>query len=738
MLECDLHQTGKESPKALLMKPFGAWVAWGILAGFGDGIAFAQTPERTIGAYQKLADSSIGDQVRGKVVFENRQKAGCIVCHSVDGSRTGVGPDLASIGFKYDRKRLVESVLEPSKMIADGYGTTLVATDSGQIFSGVLQRVTDRFVELKTTESRIVRVPHGDIAEQRQGTISLMPEGIHTTIPPEEFVDLIAYLESLRASVGLPVHSAGFLDDVPLARKPVAFKPFFPSEIWFDHPVAMVPLPNNPDQFVVAEQGGKCWRISKPSGSKELLLDISSQVRVGGATGLLGFVLHPRFPKDPRVFLKYQINDKGRITTIVEERQWSTNSQTVCELVSPREIFRIIGSTQDHNGGSIAFGPDSMLYVGMGDSGPQRDPEGHGQDLKTLLGKILRVDINGKDKDLPYRIPEDNPFLEHSTARKEIWALGFREPWRISFDSKTKDLWVGDVGQDRFEEIAIVRKGENHGWNVYEGFAEFSNQFRSKDTKFVPPIVSYPRSLGVSVTGGHVYRGKRSPQFEGWYLFGDFESRRTWGLRENNRKLVQCVELGQAPGRIVSFAENSDGELLILGFDDGIIRWLDLTKADPTPTKRTVIAATGERNPVLWRYTQKSPDSDWMKSDFNDKDWQVGPAGFGSIGTPGGIIRTDWRSSDIWLRREFTANLSNNPNGKPSKPILRLHHDEDVEIYINGVLAARANRWTSGYVDLPISDAAIQAIRNGTNCLAVHCHQKTGGQYIDVGILDSR
>ena len=379
-----------------------------------------------------------------------------------------------------------------------------------------------------------------------------------------------------------------------------------------------------------------------------------------------------------------------------------------------------------------------MLYVGMGDSGPQRDPEGHGQDLKTLLGKILRVDINGKDKDLPYRIPEDNPFLEHSTARKEIWALGFREPWRISFDSKTKDLWVGDVGQDRFEEIAIVRKGENHGWNVYEGFAEFSNQFRSKDTKFVPPIVSYPRSLGVSVTGGHVYRGKRSPQFEGWYLFGDFESRRIWGLRENNRKLVQCVELGQAPGRIVSFAENSDGELLILGFDDGIIRWLDLTKADPTPTKRTVIAATGERNPVLWRYTQKSPDSDWMKSDFNDKDWQVGPAGFGSIGTPGGIIRTDWRSSDIWVRREFTANLSNNPNGKPSKPILRLHHDEDVEIYINGVLAARANRWTSGYVDLPISDAAIQAIRNGTNCLAVHCHQKTGGQYIDVGILDSR
>ena len=720
------------------MKPFGAWIVMGILTLIGDGVAFAQAPERTIALYQKLADSTVGDHVRGKVVFENRQKAGCISCHSVDGSRTGVGPDLASIGFKYDRKRLVESVLEPSKMIADGYGTTLIATDAGQVFNGVLHRVTDRFVELKTTESRIVRVPLDQIVEQRQGTISLMPEGINTTISAEEFVDLIAYLETLRASALLPIHSAGFLEDVPLARKPVAFKPFFRSELRFDHPVAIAPLPNNHDQFVVAEQGGKCWLVSKQTSSKELLLDISSRVRVGGATGLLGIVLHPRFPKDPRVFLKYQINDKGRITTIVEERQWGANSQTGRELVSPRELLRIVGSTQDHNGGSIAFGPDSMLYVGMGDSGPQRDPEGHGQDLTTLLGKILRVDIDGKDKDLPYRIPGDNPFHEHPTARKEIWALGFREPWRISFDSQTKDLWVGDVGQDRFEEVAIVRKGENHGWNVYEGFAGFSNQFRPKETKFVPPIVSYPRSLGVSVTGGYVYRGKRAPQFEGCYIFGDFESRRIWALREKDRKLVQCVELGHAPGRIVSFAENSDGELLILGFDDGIIRWLDLMEADPSPTKRPVIAETGERNPVLWRYTRKAPENNWMNGDFNDKTWQVGPSGFGSVGTPGGVIRTDWRTPDIWLRREFTVNPGNDPNGKPLKPILRLHHDEDVEIYINGVLAARANRWTSGYVDLPISDAATKAIRNGINCLAVHCHQNTGGQYIDVGILDSR
>jgi putative heme-binding domain-containing protein len=709
---------------------------WAIAVWFSNSVAVGQSDVRSKELYQRHAESHTGDASRGKQVFENRDKAGCNKCHTVDGNRTGVGPDLASIGFKYERGRLIESILEPSKMIADGYSTTILATDSGKVHTGILQRVTGTFIELKDAESKTTQIPLSEIEEQQQSNISIMPLNVHTLLTPEEFTDLITYLGSLRAASSAKINASGFVEETPFARRTPGLKPRFDLGLRFDHPVAIVPVPKEPERFVIVEQAGGCWIAETTSGkSPKPLLDISSQVRLGGATGLLGFLFHPRFPDDRRVFLKYQIADRGRIVTIVEERKWSSAETGQPVVDSPRELFRIVGSTQDHNGGSLAFGPDGMLYIGMGDSGPQRDPEGHAQDLKTLLGKLLRVDIDRRTGDLPYAIPADNPFVDHPTARKEIWALGFREPWRISFDSKTTDLWVGDVGQDRFEEVSIVRKGENCGWNVIEGFANFSDRFRSPESNFVAPIVSYPRQLGVSVTGGYVYRGKRAPQLEGWYVFGDFESRRIWALRQENRKLAQIVELGRAPSRIVSFAEQADGELVIVGFDDGIVRQLDLASADISPLRRHAIAETAEQVSVSWRYTRKTPGRDWEKVDFDGNDWNVGPAGFGTVGTPSSVVRTDWNTADIWLRREFTVRHQIAEN---SNIVLRLHHDEDVEVYINGVLAAQANRWTTGYIEVPINAAAKAAIREESNCLAVHCHQNGGGQYIDVGIVELR
>ncbi len=705
---------------------------WLVTAGCWTSIATAQSNEASKESYRKFAETEAGDANRGKVVFENRAKAACIKCHTVDGSRTGVGPDLANIGVKFERDRLVESLLEPSKMIADGFSTTMVQTGAGQAYSGVLQRVTSDFIELKDAESKTIRLQLSEIEEQRQSTLSLMPQDIFATMTANEFVDVIAYTQSLRGTYSRRIDAAGFVDDAPLARKPLALPPRLDNLV-FDHPVAILPIPKQPNGFVVAEHAGKCWVVNPASTNpKELLLDLSSQIRFGGATGLLGFAFHPLFPEDNRAFLKFQINEGGRIVTIVEERQWNL-VDSKATLANNRILMRITGSTQDHNGGSIAFGPDNMLYIGMGDSGPQRDPEGHGQDLKTLLGKVMRIDIDHRSDDLPYAIPKDNPFVDHPSARKEIWAYGFREPWRISFDSETKDLWVGDVGQDRYEEVSIVRKGENLGWNVYEGFSDFSNQYRRQDASFVQPIMSYPRSLGVSVTGGYVYRGHLAPKFVGWYVFGDFESRRIWAVRQENRVMVEVVELGRAPSRIVSFAEQPDGELLVVGFDDGVIRQLDLTKVDATPMRRHVLTETAERSPVLWRYTRSMPTGDWTQSTYDDHEWKVGPAGFGTVGTPGSVVRTDWNSSDIWLRREFTSPHS---IAESTNAFLRLHHDEDVEVYINGVLAVRAGRWTSGYVDVPMEAAAKTAIRKGTNNLAVHCHQNSGGQYVDVGIIE--
>lgn len=379
-------------------------------------------------------------------------------------------------------------------------------------------------------------------------------------------------------------------------------------------------------------------------------------------------------------------------------------------------------------------GPTPYLYVGMGDTGPQRDPQGHGQDLKLLLAKILRIDVDRAEGDQPYGIPRDNPFVGREGARPEIWAYGFREPWRFTFDRETKEMWVGDVGQDQYEEVAMVRAGENHGWNVYEGFNQFSDRFRSASASYVSPVLSYSHRQGVSVTGGYVYRGKRAAQLRGWYVFGDFESRRVWALQHANGKLVRVVEIGRFPTRLVSFAEDPEGELYGVGYDSGEVFRLDLSPVDPRPLEVRTVAETSERAPVLWRYTVTEPPGDWLQPGFDDSSWSQGPGGFGTRGTPGAVVRTEWRTRNIWLRRSF--NLGTNAVSAAQSLGLRLHHDEDVEIYLNGKEITRQQRWTSGYTELPLDGAAVKVLRPGNNVMAIHCRQNTGGQYIDAGLVE--
>jgi glucose/arabinose dehydrogenase len=235
-------------------------------------------------------------------------------------------------------------------------------------------------------------------------------------------------------------------------------------------------------------------------------------------------------------------------------------------------------SSANHYGGGFLFGPDGYLYVGMGDSGPQEDPHGHGQDTAHLLGKILRIDVDHVADGNPYSIPRDNPFTHTRDVRPEIWATGLREPWRFSFDPETHDLWVGDVGQDRYEEVDIVRKGENFGWNVYEGFEPFSNRYRKPGAEYISPVFAYGRKFGVSVTGGYVYRHDRRSRFYGVYVFGDYQSRRIWGLTQKNRTLNKVRQIGMAPERIVSFARDQQGELYLVGYE-GTIYKMDFSDA---------------------------------------------------------------------------------------------------------------------------------------------------------------
>ena len=237
----------------------------------------------------------------------------------------------------------------------------------------------------------------------------------------------------------------------------------------------------------------------------------------------------------------------------------------------------------NHNGGCCAFGPDGYLYTAFGDGGPQKDPPGFAQDLTVLHGAMVRIDVDSPpDPGLPYAIPADNPFRAAHAAdpavRPEIYAHGFREPWRFSFDPAGGDLYVGDVGQARWEEICLVNAGENHGWNVLEAFEPFSEEYRREDAVYTPPLFAYPHGLGFSVTGGRVYRGTAAPGFDGVYVFGDFNTRRVWGLRQSGGKLQSVRELAAAPGGIASFGVDHAGELLLVAYD-GTIYQVDLSAA---------------------------------------------------------------------------------------------------------------------------------------------------------------
>jgi putative heme-binding domain-containing protein len=676
-------------------------------------------------AFEHHAMEHSGDAGRGRVVF-NAAGSMCASCHSIDGSGGKVGPDLGAIGDKFGKRDLIRSVLEPAATVAVGYGTTTIRTKDGQSRVGVIKSSGAEVVELMGVDGVVVKVPAGEIASQSTADVSLMPAGLHAAMGLEGFTDLIAYLESLRAATGggLP----GSPERIPLASRPAELVPL--SATAFDHPTWFGWIPGRgTDAALVLEHAGRIWRLDqKGKESRELVLDLRGVVRQGGATGLLGMDFHPGYGMNRRYFLKYQVVEDGVISTVIEERAMRADRDV--DSGNPgRQLLKIRSVTQDHNGGSIGFGPDGFLYFGMGDTGPQRDPQGHGQDMSMLLGKLMRIDVDGRDAGLGYAVPADNPFVGKEGIRPEIWASGFREPYRLSWDSKTGDLWVGDVGQDRIEEVSIVRRGENHGWNVYEGHQPFSERFRRTGETYVPPVMSYSHRHGVSVTGGHVYRGTKAPRLEGWYVFGDYESRRIWALTQRDRQLGQVVEIARAPTRITAFARDPDGELYGVGFNDGMIYRLALEGVDPRPLETRVVAETSERTPVSWRVRAERPAAEWSGESFDDSAWRVAPGGFGSEGTPGGVIRSDWRGADLWLRREFQ--VAPDLAAAAGDLLLRLHHDEDVEVFLNGREVLHRQGWTREYIDERIE----AALKPGRNVLAIHCHQNGGGQFIDAGLL---
>jgi len=258
---------------------------------------------------------------------------------------------------------------------------------------------------------------------------------------------------------------------------------------------------------------------------------------------------------------------------VVSQFQTRADDPNRADPDSERVILEVEQPWGNHNGSTVLFGPDGYLYISLGDGGAANDPLGSGQDLSTLLGTILRIDVDRQDDGRAYAIPADNPFVHRPGARGEIWAWGLRNVWRMSFDRETGDLWAGDVGQNRWEEIDLITKGGNYGWNIREGRHAFKAAASAE--ALIDPVVEYPQRrgreiIGLSVTGGYVYRGDRLAGLRGAYIYGDYVTGRIWALRYADGEVLAHREIytPSTPVYIASFGEGPDGELYICGFDN--------------------------------------------------------------------------------------------------------------------------------------------------------------------------
>jgi len=345
----------------------------------------------------------------------------------------------------------------------------------------------------------------------------------------------------------------------------------FPS-LSFASPVAMLQAPGDNTRWFVVERGsssadGKVIvfpnnTAATPAQTSEL---ISIPVDTSGEGGLLGVAFHPNFPTTPQVFLSYTRTgpDAQHPLTSVISRFTSNDGGNTLDPASEQQILTLDQPFANHNGGHIAFDHLGKLFIGLGDGGSADYPQDHGQNVNTLLGAMLRIDVDG----IPavgknYAIPGDNPFA--GGGAPEIYSWGLRNPWRWSFDRDTGQLWLGDVGQGAWEEVDIIERGGNYGWKPCEGAHLRGSSTACGNAAFIDPIAEYDHSQGCSITGGYVYRGTNIPGLFGVYLFGDFCSGTVWTLREISGGAPRVAAAVNSGLSVVSFGQSLDGEVYVV------------------------------------------------------------------------------------------------------------------------------------------------------------------------------
>lgn len=321
-------------------------------------------------------------------------------------------------------------------------------------------------------------------------------------------------------------------------------------------------------RLFILEQPGRIRIVDDGNLVDAPFLDIVDRVTSeGNEQGLLGLAFHPRYAENGRFLINYTDRNGDTVISAWTVGQDSNRADAGSESV----LLSVDQPAGNHNGGHLVFGPDGYLYVGLGDGGGGGDTYGNGQNGQTLLGAMLRLDVDGAQ---PYAIPQDNPFVDEPAVRDEIWAIGLRNPWRYSFDRLTGDLYIADVGQNAYEEVnfqpAGSGGGENYGWPIMEGVHCFRGE-GCETAGLVMPIWEYDHSAGCSITGGHVYRGSRYPTLQGIYLVGDYCSGTIWGLARGEDGNWQSAVLAQTNARLTSFGEDEAGELYLVDRSSGTL-----------------------------------------------------------------------------------------------------------------------------------------------------------------------
>jgi glucose/arabinose dehydrogenase len=381
----------------------------------------------------------------------------------------------------------------------------------------------------------------------------------------------------------------------------VKLRPAFPA-LTVERALWISEAPDGSGRLFIVEQAGQIVIVQKGTdgaASSEFLNITNRHPYLSDEEGLMSMAFHPGFKTNGLFYIYYNQENTNQHSlysrrSVISEMKVSATNPNAADLSSERILLEVQQPFSNHKGGEIVFGPDGFLYIGLGDGGQGCDPFNNGQNTATCLGKILRIDVNSRttlgggkfEIKLEYGIPGDNPYVNEPLMfglgpRREIFALGLRNPWRYSFDRQTGDLWVGDVGQDLWEEVDLVTKGGNYGWCVREGMHRFKPG--PPGAQYLDPVIEYPHkpdlrkeskfpnhSTGLCVIGGYVYRGLKYPSLQGIYIYGDYNLGTIWGFRYKDGTVTDYGTMLDQPKNVASFAEDGDGELYVMMLDGHI------------------------------------------------------------------------------------------------------------------------------------------------------------------------